>query len=557
MTFLSDIEIAQQARMKPITEVALQLGIGEEDLEHYGKYKAKVSFDLWERIKDGRDGKLILVTAITPTAAGEGKTTISVGLAQALARIGKKTSLALREPSLGPVFGVKGGAAGGGYSQVVPMEEINIHFTGDLHAITSAHNLLAALLDNSLQQGNQLNIDPRRIVFKRVMDMNDRSLREIVIGLGGKPNGVPRQDGFDITVASEVMAILCLSTSISDLKGRLARIIVAYDYGGRAVTAGDLEAQGAMAMLLKDALKPNLVQTLEHVPAFVHGGPFANIAHGCNSIMATRYGLKLADYFITEAGFAADLGAEKFLDIKCRVAGLRPNAVVIVATVRALKVHGGVTKDRLEEENMAALAAGIPNLEKHIENIQSFGLPVVVAINVFTTDTPGELKLVEEKCAALGTPVALAEIWAKGGEGGIDLANHVIAACDRTNDFHYLYDEKLSPREKIETIATRIYGAEGVNFHQKALKDLQAIHDLGLDQLLVCMAKTQSSLSDNPALKGRPRGFVLTVREVRICAGSGFLVAITGSIITMPGLPRKPAALSIDVDDQGKISGLF
>lgn len=557
MTFLSDIEIAQQARMKPITEVALQLGIGEEDLEHYGKYKAKVSFDLWERIKDGRDGKLILVTAITPTAAGEGKTTISVGLAQALARIGKKTSLALREPSLGPVFGVKGGAAGGGYSQVVPMEEINIHFTGDLHAITSAHNLLAALLDNSLQQGNQLNIDPRRIVFKRVMDMNDRSLREIVIGLGGKPNGVPRQDGFDITVASEVMAILCLSISISDLKVRLARIIVAYDYDGQPVTAGDLKAQGAMAMLLKDALKPNLVQTLEHVPAFVHGGPFANIAHGCNSVMATRYGLKLADYFITEAGFAADLGAEKFLDIKCRVAGLRPNAVVIVATVRALKVHGGVTRKRLGEENMAALAAGMPNLEKHIENIKSFGLPVVVAINVFTTDTPGELKLVEERCAALGTPVALAEIWAKGGEGGIDLANHVIAACDRPNDFHYLYDEKLSPREKIETIATRIYGAEGVNFHQKALKDLKSIHDLGLDQLLVCMAKTQSSLSDNPALKGRPRGFTLTVREVRICAGAGFLVVITGSIITMPGLPKKPAALSIDVDDQGKISGLF
>lgn len=557
MTFLSDIEIARQTGMKPITEVALQLGIGVEDLEHYGKYKAKVSFDLWERIKDGRDGKLILVTAITPTAAGEGKTTISVGLAQALARVGKKTTLALREPSLGPVFGVKGGAAGGGYSQVVPMEEINIHFTGDLHAITSAHNLLAALLDNSLQQGNRLNIDPRRIVFKRVMDMNDRSLREIVIGLGGKSNGVPRQDGFDITVASEVMAILCLSISISDLKDRLARIIVAYDDDGQPVTAGDLEAQGAMAMLLKDALKPNLVQTLEHVPAFIHGGPFANIAHGCNSVMATRYGLKLADYFITEAGFAADLGAEKFLDIKCRVAGLRPDAVVIVATVRALKVHGGVTKKRLGEENMAALAAGIANLEKHIENIQAFGLPVVVAINVFTTDTPGELALVEEKCAALGTPVALAKIWAKGGEGGIDLAEQVIAACDRPNDFHYLYDENLSPREKIETIATRIYGAEGVNFHQKALKDLKAIHDLGLNQLLVCMAKTQSSLSDNPALKGRPRGFTLTVREVRICAGAGFLVAITGSIITMPGLPGKPAALSIDVDGQGKISGLF
>nr|WP_321502362.1 formate--tetrahydrofolate ligase [uncultured Dethiosulfovibrio sp.] len=557
MAFLSDIEIAQQASMKPITEVASQLGIEEDDLEHYGKYKAKVSYDLWDKVKDREDGKLILVTAITPTAAGEGKTTTSVGLAQALAKLGKKTSLALREPSLGPVFGVKGGAAGGGYSQVVPMEDINIHFTGDLHAITAAHNLLAAMLDNSIHQGNELNIDPRRIALKRVMDMNDRSLRDIVIGLGGKPNGVPRQDGFDITVASEVMAILCLSTSISDLKSRLAKIIVAYDYEGKPVTAGDLKAHGAMAMLLKDALKPNMVQTLEHVPAFVHGGPFANIAHGCNSVMATRYGLKLADYFVTEAGFAADLGAEKFLDIKCRMANLKPNAVVIVATVRALKVHGGVAKENLGEVNMEALAAGIPNLEKHIENMKSFGLPVVVAINAFPTDTPEELKLVEEKCSALGAPVALSEIWAKGGEGGIDLAKKVIEACDQPNEFHYLYDEKLSPKEKIETIATKIYGANGVAFTAQAQKDLKAIHDLGLDDLLICMAKTQSSISDDPAKKGRPTDFEVTVREIRISAGAGFLVAITGSIMTMPGLPKKPAAVAIDVDEHGKISGLF
>ncbi|PIE55520.1 MAG: formate--tetrahydrofolate ligase [Dethiosulfovibrio peptidovorans] len=557
MSFLSDIEIAQQAKMKPITEVATQLGIGEEDLEHYGKYKAKVSYDLWDRIKDNDDGKLILVTAITPTAAGEGKTTTSVGLAQALAKLGKKTTLALREPSLGPVFGVKGGAAGGGYSQVVPMEDINIHFTGDLHAITAAHNLLAAMLDNSLQQGNELDIDQRRIVFKRVLDMNDRALRNIVIGLGGKPNGVPREDGFDITVASEVMAILCLASGISDLKARLAKIIVAYNRNGDAVTAGDLGAQGAMAMLLKDALKPNLVQTLEHVPAFIHGGPFANIAHGCNSVMATKYGLKLADYFVTEAGFAADLGAEKFLDIKCRLAGLKPNAVVIVATVRALKLHGGLSKDKLGEVNMEALAAGIPNLEKHIENMKSFGLPVVVAINAFPTDTPEELKLVEEKCAALGAPVALSEIWAKGGDGGIDLAKKVMAACDMPNDFHFLYDEKLSPREKITTIATKIYGADGVAFTDKAEKDLKAIHDLGMDDLLICMAKTQSSISDDPNKKGRPTDFTITVREVRVSAGAGFIVAITGSIMTMPGLPKKPAALAIDVDERGRISGLF
>ena len=554
---LSDIEIAQQCRMEPIEAIAAKLGIAEDDLEHYGKYKAKVSFDLWDKIKGNPDGKLILVTAITPTPAGEGKTTTTVGLAQGLAKLGKKTALALREPSLGPVFGVKGGAAGGGHSQVVPMEDINIHFTGDIHAITAAHNLLAAMIDNSIQQGNELNIDPRRIALRRVMDMNDRALRNIVIGLGGKPNGVPRENGFDITVASEVMAILCLSSGIGDLKERLARIIVAYTYDDKPVTAGDLGAQGAMAMLLKDALKPNLVQTLEGVPAFIHGGPFANIAHGCNSVMATRYGLKLADYFVTEAGFAADLGAEKFLDIKCRLAGLKPNAVVIVATVRALKMHGGVTKDKLGEINMEALAAGIPNLEKHIENVKSFGLPVVVAINAFPTDTVEELKLVEEKCRALGAPVSLSEVWAKGGEGGADLAEKIIAACDQPNDFHYLYDASLPPKEKMALIATRIYGADGIAFTDQAEKDLKTVSALGLDHLLVCMAKTQASLSDDPAKKGRPRNFTVTVREVRVSAGAGFLVAVTGSIMTMPGLPKKPSALSIDVDEKGRISGLF
>lgn len=554
---LSDIEIAQQASMKPITEIAAQLGIGEDELEQYGKYKAKVSFDLWERIRDNEDGKLILVTAITPTPAGEGKTTTTVGLAQALAKLGKKTSLAVREPSLGPVFGIKGGAAGGGYSQVLPMEDINIHFTGDLHAITTAHNLLAAMLDNSIQQGNELKIDPRQIVLRRVMDMNERALRHITIGLGGKANGVPREDGFDITVASEVMAILCLATSISDLKERLARIIVAYTYAGEPVTAGDLGAQGAMAMLLKDAMKPNLVQTLEHVPAFVHGGPFANIAHGCNSVQATRYGLKLSDYFVTEAGFGADLGAEKFLDIKCRLAGLKPSAVVIVATVRALKMHGGMDKKSLTGENLEALAAGIPNLEKHIENMNSYGLPVVVAINAFPTDTEAELKLVEEKCHALGAEVALSEVWARGGEGGKDLAEKVIAATEKSNTFHYLYEAGAAPKQKIEKIARNIYGASGVQFTAQAEKDLKRIHDLGKDDLLICMAKTQASISDDPTVVGRPSGFTLTVREVRLSAGAGFIIPITGNIMTMPGLPKKPSALAIDVDDQGKISGLF
>ena len=555
--YLSDIEIAQQCPMEPIDAIAAKLGISEDDLEHYGKYKAKVSFELWDKIKGNADGKLILVTAITPTPAGEGKTTTSVGLAQGLAKLGKKVSLALREPSLGPVFGVKGGAAGGGYSQVVPMEDINIHFTGDIHAITAAHNLLAAMIDNSLQQGNELNIDPRRIVFRRVMDMNDRSLRNIVIGLGGKPNGVPRENGFDITVASEVMAILCLSSGIMDLKERLSRIIVAYTYDDKPLTAGDLSAQGAMAMLLKDALKPNLVQTLEGVPAFIHGGPFANIAHGCNSVMATKYGLKLADYFVTEAGFAADLGAEKFFDIKCRLAGLRPSAVVIVATVRALKMHGGVAKEKLGEINMEALAAGTANLEKHIENVKGFGLPVVVAINAFPTDTAEELQLVEEKCHALGAPVSLSEGWAKGGEGTTDLARKVVEACERPNTFHYLYDEALSPKEKMRAIATEIYGADDVAFTAQAEKDLKTVSALGLDKLLICMAKTQASLSDDPTVKGRPRGFTVTVREVRVAAGAGFLVAVTGNIMTMPGLPKKPSALAIDVDEKGRISGLF
>ncbi|MDL2298700.1 formate--tetrahydrofolate ligase [Synergistaceae bacterium OttesenSCG-928-D05] len=557
MAHLTDIEIAQQTKMEPITEIAKKLGIAEKDLELYGPYKAKVTLDLWDEIKDRPDGKLILVTAITPTPAGEGKTTTSVGLAQALSHIGKKVTLALREPSLGPVFGVKGGAAGGGYSQVVPMEDINIHFTGDFHAITSAHNLLAAMLDNSLQQGNPLNIDPRQIAFKRVLDMNDRALRNIVIGLGGKPNGVPREDGFDITVASEIMAILCLSKDIDDLKARLSEIIVAFTYDGQPVRAKDLEAQGAMAMLLKDAIKPNLVQTIEHVPAFIHGGPFANIAHGCNSIMATKYGLKLADYFITEAGFAADLGAEKFLDIKCRLAGLKPSAVVIVATIRALKMHGGLAKNELSEPNLKALEAGIPNLEKHVENMLSYGLPVVVALNAFPTDTDEELKFIQEKLAKIGVPVVQSDIWAKGGAGGVEMANAVVEACAKPNNFHYLYDAKMSPEEKITTIATKIYGAKDVVFTDKAKKDLKLIHDLGKDDLLICMAKTQASLSDDAAKIGRPEGFTLTVREVRLSAGAGFIIPITGAIMTMPGLPKRPAACNIDVDNKGRVSGLF
>jgi len=553
----SDIEIARQAEMEPIEEIASKAGIEPGELELYGRYKAKLSYSLWERIKDNQDGKLILVTAITPTPAGEGKTTTTVGLGQGLAKSGKKTSIALREPSLGPSFGVKGGAAGGGYSQVVPMEDINLHFTGDIHAVSTAHNLLNALLDNHLQQGNELGIDPRRVVVRRAMDMNERALRNIVLGLGGKAHGVARESGFDISVASEVMAILCLSDSITDLKTRLSKMVVAYRYTGEPVTAGDIGAEGSMAVLLKDALKPNLVQTLEGVPAFVHGGPFANIAHGCNSLQATRYGLKLSDYFVTEAGFGADLGAEKFFDIKCRIGELRPSAVVLVATVRALKMHGGLSKKQLEQEDLKSLEAGIPNMEKHIENLSSFGVPVVVAINRFPTDTEAELKMVEEHCNRLGATVSLSEVWSKGGEGGMDLAAKVVKACEKENSFHHIYDSSMSPKEKIESIAKKIYGAKEVQYTARAEKDLESIMEQGLGHLLVCMAKTQSSISDDPSRLGRPEGFTLTVREVRLSAGAGFIVPITGSVMTMPGLPKKPAALKIDIDENGQITGLF
>ena len=553
----SDIEIAQAARPQPIVEVAKKLGISEDELECYGKYKAKVLPEVLREREKKPDGKLVLVTAITPTPAGEGKTTTSVGLADGLNKIGKRACVALREPSLGPSFGVKGGAAGGGYAQVIPMEDINLHFTGDLHAITTAHNLCAAMLDNHLQQGNELNIDPRRVVFRRVMDLNERALRNIVIGLGGKANGVPRENGFDITVASEVMAILCLSMDLMDLKERFKKMVLAYTYDGKPVTAGDIGAAGAMAALMKDAIKPNLVQTLEGTPAFIHGGPFANIAHGCNSVQATRLGLKTADYLVTEAGFGADLGAEKFLDIKCRVAGLKPDAVVVVATVRALKMHGGRSKKELGTEDLKALEAGIPNLQKHIENVQKFGLPVVVAINRFPLDTEAELALVEAKCKELGASFALSEVWEKGGEGGRELAQKVVEACEKPSNFKFIYDAKMSPKEKMGAIAREIYGAEGVDFTPQAEKDLQVIHDLGKDDLLVCMAKTQYSFSDDATKVGRPSGFRITVREVRLSAGAGFLVAVTGEIMTMPGLPKKPAALSIDVDEHGKITGLF
>lgn len=555
---LSDIEIAQKAHMLPITEVAGKLGIGEEDIELYGRYKAKLSMDLIKRVQDKPDGKLILVTAITPTPAGEGKSTTTVGLAQGLAKIGQKVIVALREPSLGPCMGIKGGAAGGGYSQVVPMEDINLHFTGDFHAITSAHMLLAAMLDNHIQQGNALNIDPRRIVWKRVVDMNDRELRNIVVGLGGKAHGVPRQDGFDITVASEVMAILCLATGLHDLKERLSKIIVAYDYSGNPITAGMLKAQGAMAALLKDAVKPNLVQTLENVPAIIHGGPFANIAHGCNSVMATKTALKLADYTITEAGFGADLGAEKFFDIKCRYAGLKPDAVVLVATVRALKMHGGVPKTDLATPDVEAVKRGIVNLEKHIENIKQYGLPLVVAINAFAQDTPEELEAIRSHCAANGVNVALSEVFAKGGEGGIELAKEVVAlATSGKADFKLLYGEELSLKEKIETIAKKIYGAVGVNYTKEANNALKDFEKMGYGHLPVCMAKTQYSFSDDPALLGRPEGFEITIKNCRIAAGAGFVVVLTGDIMTMPGLPKVPAAEKIDVSDDGVISGLF
>ena len=555
---LSDIEIAQQAKMQKITDVAAKLGIGEDDIELYGKYKAKLSYDLIRRVEEKQPGKLILVTAITPTPAGEGKSTTTVGLAQGMHKLGKRVIVALREPSLGPCMGIKGGAAGGGYSQVVPMEDINLHFTGDFHAITSAHMLLSAMLDNHIQQGNLLNIDPRRIVWKRVVDMNDRELRNIVVGLGGKAHGVPRQDGFDITVASEVMAILCLASNLHDLKERLSKIIVAYDYSGKPVTAGQIKAHGAMAALLKDAIKPNLVQTLENVPAIIHGGPFANIAHGCNSVMATRTAMRVADYTITEAGFGADLGAEKFFDIKCRYAGLKPDAAVIVATVRALKMHGGVPKTELTTPNVEAVKKGLVNLEKHIENVKKFGVPVVVAINIFAQDTEEELEAVRVHCAKHGVNVALSDVFARGGEGGVELAKEVIALADSgKSDFKPLYELDMPLKAKIETIAKEIYGADGVNYTKEADKALKEFEDLGYGNLPVCMAKTQYSFSDDPALLGRPSGFKITIRNCRISAGAGFVVVLTGDVMTMPGLPKVPAAEKIDVSDDGVISGLF
>ena len=555
---LSDIEIAQQAKMQKITDVAAKLGISEDDIELYGRYKAKLSMDLIRRMENEKPGKLVLVTAITPTPAGEGKSTTTVGLAQGLHKIGKKVIVALREPSLGPCMGIKGGAAGGGYSQVVPMEDINLHFTGDFHAITSAHMLLSAMLDNHIQQGNALNIDPRRIVWKRVVDMNDRELRNIVVGLGGKAHGVPRQDGFDITVASEVMAILCLANSLHDLKERLSKIIVAYDYSGNPVTAGQIKAHGAMAALLKDAIKPNLVQTLENVPAIIHGGPFANIAHGCNSVMATKTCMKLADYTITEAGFGADLGAEKFFDIKCRYAGLKPDAVVIVATVRALKMHGGVPKTDLKTTNVEAVKAGLCNLEKHIENVKKFGVPAVVAINIFAQDTAEELEAVREHCAKHGVNVALSDVFAKGGEGGIELAKEVVALAESGKaNFKPIYELDIPLKAKIETIAKEIYGADGVSYTKEADKALKEFEALGYGNLPVCMAKTQYSFSDDQTLLGRPSGFTITIKNCRIAAGAGFIVVLTGDIMTMPGLPKVPAAEKIDVSDEGVISGLF
>ena len=554
----TDIQIAQEAKMDLIKNVAAKLDITEDELELYGKYKAKLSDELMDKIKDRPDGKLILVTAINPTPAGEGKTTTSVGLGQAFGKLGKKAVIALREPSLGPCFGIKGGAAGGGYAQVVPMEDLNLHFTGDFHAITSANNLLAALLDNHIQQGNILGIDPRQIVWKRCMDMNDRVLRNIVVGLGSKMDGMVREDHFVITVASEIMAILCLADDMNDLKARLGRIIVAYTFDGKPVTADDLQATGAMTALLKDALKPNLIQTLEHTPALVHGGPFANIAHGCNSVRATKTALKLADYVITEAGFGADLGAEKFFDIKCRKANLHPDAVVLVATIRALKYNGGVPKDQLSEENLDALKAGIVNLEKHIENLHKFGVPVVVTLNSFITDTKAETDFVEQFCKDRGCEFALSEVWEKGGEGGIELANKILDTLEhKKSDFKVLYSDDLSLKEKIETIAKEIYGADGVTYSAAAEKELKRITDLGMSDLPVCMAKTQYSLSDDAKKLGRPTGFTINVREVYASAGAGFVVAINGSIMTMPGLPKKPAANNIDINDDGVITGLF
>ncbi len=558
MEIKTDIQIAQECEKKKITEIAKVAGVDDKYLEQYGNYKAKVDYAMLKDMADKPDGKLILVTAITPTPAGEGKTTMSVGLVDGLRKIGKNAMVALREPSLGPVFGIKGGAAGGGHAQVVPMEDINLHFTGDFHAIGAANNLLAAMLDNHIQQGNALGIDPKQITWKRAVDMNDRQLRHIVSGIGGKAQGVPREDGFDITVASEIMAVLCLSRDIPDLKKRLGSIIVGYTYGGAPVTAHDLKAEGAMAALLKDALKPNLVQTLEGTPAFIHGGPFANIAHGCNSITATRMALKLADYAVTEAGFAADLGAEKFLDIKCRMAGLKPSAVVMVATVRALKYHGGVPKDELNTENLEALKAGLPNLLQHVSNIKDvYGLPCVVCINAFPLDTKAELDLVEEECKKLGVNVALCEAWAKGGEGGKLLAEEVVKLCEQPADFRFSYDTSASIEEKLNAIATKIYHADGVQLTDGAKKQLKQLTDLGFGDMPICMAKTQYSFSDNPKLLGAPKGFTVTVRNLKVSAGAGFIVALTGDIMTMPGLPKVPAAERIDVDEDGVISGLF
>lgn len=558
MSFKTDIEIAQECKKRKITEIAAAAGVDEKYIEQYGNYKAKIDYSFLRDNEDKPDGKLVLVTAITPTPAGEGKTTTSVGLADGLRYIGKKSVVALREPSLGPVFGIKGGATGGGYAQVVPMEDINLHFTGDFHAIGAANNLLAAMLDNHIQQGNALGIDLKQITWKRAVDMNDRQLRHIVDGLGGKAQGVPREDGFDITVASEVMAVLCLASNIVDLKARLGRMIVAYTFDGRPVTACDLKAEGAMAALLKDALKPNLVQTLEGTPALIHGGPFANIAHGCNSITATRMALKIGDYAVTEAGFAADLGAEKFLDIKCRMAGLKPSAVVIVVTVRALKYHGGVAKAALSDENVQALEKGLPNLLQHVSNIKDvFGLPCVVAINAFPSDTKAELDLIEEKCRKLGVNVALSEVWADGGKGGKALAEEIVRLCEQPSDFRPSYDLDFSIEEKLEAICTKIYHADGVRFSAKAEKQLKQLTDLGFDRLPICMAKTQYSFSDDSSLLGAPRGFTVTVRDLKVSAGAGFIVALTGDVMTMPGLPKVPSAERIDVDENGVISGLF
>lgn len=554
----TDIQIAQEAEMKHIKEVAVQAGISEDELEFYGKYKAKLSDELWNRIKDNEDGKLVLVTAINPTPAGEGKTTTSVGLGQAFAKLGKKAMIALREPSLGPCFGIKGGAAGGGYAQVVPMEDLNLHFTGDFHAITSANNLLAAMLDNHIHQGNTLGIDPRQVVWKRCVDMNDRVLRNIVVGLGRKTDGMVREDHFVITVASEIMAILCLADDLADLKRRLGRIIVAYNFKGEPVTADDLQATGAMAALLKDAIKPNLIQTLEHTPALVHGGPFANIAHGCNSVRATKMALKLSDITVTEAGFGADLGAEKFFDIKCRMAGLKPDAVVLVATVRALKYNGGVAKADLAEENLDALAKGIVNLEKHIENIQKYGVPVIVTLNSFVTDTDAENAFIEKFCRERGCEFALSEVWEKGGEGGVDLAQKVLETLEtKESDFHTLYNDELSLKDKIRTIAQEIYGAHDVVYEPAAEKQLAKIESMGFGSFPICMAKNQYSLSDDATKLGRPENFDIHIREVYVSAGAGFVVALTGAVMTMPGLPKVPAANGIDVTDDGKITGLF